>query len=124
MEEITAIESYIATHGVYRCRNGEMYYGDENIPLRAQMANAARAAKRRDKRRPPASCWQCGNPVERQRSARPFCSRACFDIARGAKKLALKCTHCGTEFTRDRSRVANPGKTFCNPQCSNAWRKT
>jgi len=74
-------------------------------------------------------CYGCGQPYlaprwKRERNARHFCSKNCYETWRSNESRALdtKCTVCGIYIRRDASNAKRNSNFFCSKECYAKWR--
>ena len=126
-QEIEIIERHISECGVYRCRMGESYYGDEGIGLRTATRNRLKAKK------PPRVqvCQLCKESFAcRPAQKRKYCSSECASKAQSlqiTKGKSVPCAACGSIHHRMPKRIWEPERMFCSLSCAataqNAKRK-
>ncbi len=107
-EEVAAIEAYVSSGKVYRCRPGESHFGDGALPFR--LGNTAVFAKL--KRKP--ACLNCGQPTGSRKNK--YCSRGCANTSR-TLLVSKPCEACGKTIRRRPWEFRKSKQHFCDRTC-------
>lgn len=90
--------------------------GEANVIKRGRPANREAYEAKHGKH-----CKGCGVWFAKRDNF--YCSAECRKSA-NAKPVAFCCAYCGAPGFRDRSRIKNPSRIFCNPECQKQFQST